>query len=209
MKTKTSLALKMTILFYIIGILYSIYYNLNGHPYLWLVPVSCLVPFILPVIFKLLRLKITDRIRILNLMFCFFAAIVGSTLDGYTQPYYDKVVHFVSGILITIVGYIFYCFLKKIRRVEIKEDFWVMIVFINIFNLAVAVLWEFYEYGMLIFFNYDCINHYASGIHDSLTDMLCAFVGGIIIAFGIYFSYHKHKPNFLTKIYEELYDVNK
>ena len=41
-------------------------------------------------------------------------------------------------------------------------------------NMAVAQLWEFYEYVMLIFFKNDCINHYTQGVHDSNTDMLCA-----------------------------------
>lgn len=208
MKKRKSFWLKAAILFYLAGLAYSVYYNLNGHTELWLVPVSCLVPFIVPVVFKLLHIKLTERIMILNLLFCFFAAIVGSTLGGYNQPYYDKIVHFGSGLLLTMAGYILFCVLKKIRRVENKEDAYIMLIFINAFNLAIAVLWEFYEYSMLVFFNYDCINHYSTGIHDSMTDMLCACVGGLLITLGIYHSYHRHKPNFLTKIYEELFDAN-
>lgn len=208
MKKRKSFWLIATILFYIAGLAYSIYYNLNGHSELWLVPVSCLVPFIVPIAFKWLHIRLTDRVMILNLLFCFFAAIVGSTLGGYDTPYYDKIVHFGSGLLLTIAGYILFCVLKKTRRIEGKEDTIIMFIFINTFNLAIAALWEFYEYSTLVFFNYDCINHYSSGVHDSMTDMLCAFVGGLLITLGIYHSYHHYKPNFLTKIYEELFDDN-
>jgi len=34
---------------------------------------------------------------------------------------------------------------------------------------------------MLVFFNHDCIRHYTSGVHDALTDMICAFLGGVVV----------------------------
>ena len=40
---------------------------------------------------------------------------------------------------------------------------------------------EFYEYFMLVVFQNDCIHHYDSGVHDSITDMLCAFVSGLYV----------------------------
>ena len=200
--------IQIAIFLYIIALIYSVIYNLNGHPYLMMVPVSALVPFILSLLFKILKLKMTDRIFILNLLFCFLASIVGSTLSGYEYPYYDKVIHFISGLIICICGYLLFCIIKKVKRIKEPSDMTLMYIFMNTFNLAVAVLWEFYEYMTLIFFNYDCINHYTTGVHDSITDMLCAFGGGIIITLLVYHSYKYQKPNFITKIYEELYEKN-
>lgn len=198
--------LKLAVLIYIVGLVYSIYYNMTGGSYLWMVPVSIVVPFIFPLLFRLIRVQLTQRIICFNLYFCLFAAIIGSTLGGYTLPYYDKIIHFISGILISLAGYVFYCVLKKQRRIESKEDIHVMYIFIHIFNLAIATLWEFFEYGMLIFFNNDCINHYTTGVHDAMSDMLCAFVAGSLVSMGIYFSYKNNKENALTRIYEEVYD---
>lgn len=199
----------LAIAIYCLGIIYSIFYNLNGHPYLMMVLVSIGVPFIVPIVFKIFKVKMTERIIIINLAFCFFASIVGSTLGGYQYPFYDKIIHFISGLIITICGYILFCTIKNTNRLKNQSDIKLMHIFINTFNLAIAVLWEFYEYMTLIFFDYDCINHYSTGVHDSITDMLCAFVAGLLITCLIYHSYKTEKSNFITKFQEELYDLNK
>ena len=68
------------------------------------------------------------------------------------------------------------------------------------------MLWELYEYMMLILFNNDCINHYKTGVHDSMTDMLCALVAGIIVIILIH-RYHKYeKSNFLLRLCENFYE---
>ena len=49
-------------------------------------------------------------------------------------------------------------------------------------NASVALLWEFYEYALLVFFQYDAIKHFSTGAHDTITDMLVAVIGGIILS---------------------------
>ena len=61
---------------------------------------------------------------------------------------------------------------------------------------------------MLILFNNDCINHYTTGVHDSLSDMMCAFVAGIIILVMIYRYYKKGKTNFFLRLCENFYNKN-
>ena len=51
--------------------------------------------------------------------------------------------------------------------------------------MAIALCWEFFEYAMLIFFNNDAINHYTQGVHDSMTDMLCATIAGLLLTIWI------------------------
>ena len=82
------------------------------------------------------------------------------------------------------------------------------LVFINAVNIAVGEIWEFYEYGMLIFFNNDCINHYTQGVHDSMTDMLCAACAGIILTLLIVRYYKTGKGNFFISVYEKFYQRN-
>ena len=74
--------------------------------------------------------------------------------------------------------------------------------------MAIALLWEFYEYSMLIFFNNDCINHYTTGVHDSITDMLCAFTAGLIITTLVVRYYKTGKKDFFISLYEKFYDMN-
>lgn len=208
MTNKKSKILLISEIIYVLGIVYSIYYNLNGHSDLYMVPISIAVPFIIPIVFKLLKIQYTSRVMTLNLWFCFFASIVGSTLGGYNHLYYDKVVHFFSGVLLTIAAYILFCVIKKIKRITQKEDITLMYLFINAVNLAIAVLWEFYEFAVLLLLNNDCIRHYTTGVYDSMTDMISAFIGGIIVTVIIFMSYKNKRPNFITKIYEEIYELN-
>lgn len=74
--------------------------------------------------------------------------------------------------------------------------------------MAVAQLWEFYEYAMLIFFKNDCINHYTQGVHDSITDMLCAAVAGICLTVFLVLYYKNGRRSFFVNIYEKFYDRN-
>lgn len=170
--------------------------------------VALITPWILPLALKILRLKATNEIYILNIIFVYFASLIGSCFRGYTVPFFDKIVHFFSGILISMVAVMIYSWIKQEEKVKDKKDVCVLYLFIQTTNLAVAALWEFYEYFMLIFFNNDCINHFTTGVHDSITDMLCAFVGGLIILYFVYRYYEKGKQGFFIELHQNFYELN-
>lgn len=209
MKSKDRLFLKITVVGYIVALVYSYYLNTHGLPYLFMVPVSVIVPFILPFVFKLIKIKCTDKIMILNLIFCFFASIVGSTYGGYQWPFYDKIIHGWSGFLLTVVAYVIFCVVKHIRRIDNREDLHLMYIFVNMTNIALSTCWELYEFCMLVFFNNDAIRHYSSGVYDAMTDIISALIGGLILTLFLYASYKKQKSNKITLLYEEVYDAYK
>ena len=66
--------------------------------------VALITPWIVPVVMRLCRLKMTEEIWIIDLLFTFFASLIGSCFGGYGVPFFDKVLHFISGILLTNVG---------------------------------------------------------------------------------------------------------
>ena len=141
--------------------------------------VAVLTPCIVPLIFKLCHWNVVYEIYILSNVFTYFASVWGGALDAYRLYGFDKALHFSSGWLITTAAVILYFTIKGDRKFQSKREFAIFLIFINAVNMAVAQLWEFYEYVMLIFFKNDCINHYTQGVHDSITDMLCATVAGI------------------------------
>ena len=195
---------------YIITVLIGFYLNYQAHDTnaLGMVFVACITPLIVPLVFKLLHLTPVYEIYICNILFVYFASLIGSGFHGYSQPGFDKVVHFFSGLLITIVSMLIFMMIKKVSRISNREDYHLFLLFMNTANLAIAVCWEFYEYAMLIFFNNDCINHYTQGVHDSITDMLCAFVGGLLITAFTIHAYRHHKNNFITNLCEKFYRLN-
>ena len=82
--------------------------------------VALITPWIVPVVMRLCRLKMTEEIWIIDLLFTFFASLIGSCFGGYGVPFFDKVLHFISGILLTNVGVLLFQWVAcvKVGRCE-------------------------------------------------------------------------------------------
>ncbi|MEG0694563.1 MAG: DUF2238 domain-containing protein [Erysipelotrichaceae bacterium] len=202
--------LNLCVLIYMITLAYAFYDNIidqdmNGVAMGF---VAILCPLIVVVVFKIFHFKPIEEIYIISTAFCYFASLIGSCLGGYSILYFDKVVHLCSGIFATLLALILFSAIKRCKKAKTKEDYHLLIVFINAFNLAVAVFWEFYEYAILIFFNNDAIHHYTQGVHDTITDMLSAFLGGLFITYWVIRHYQSGKENFFTNISEKFYEIN-
>lgn len=170
--------------------------------------VAVLCPLIVPILFKLFKWKPVSEILIINVIFCYFASLIGSCLGGYGVPYFDKVVHFGFGFCGIEIAYLMYMILKKSAKIDNRQEWHIFLVFINAVNLAIAALWEFYEYAMLVFFNNDAINHYTSGVHDSMTDMLVCALGGLIVTAFLIHASRSKKDNFFTLLPQKFYTLN-
>lgn len=195
---------------YIVTLLFSFYYNwqIQDKEALGMGVVAIFTPLIVPVGFRIFRFKPVYEIYIISTIFIYFASLIGSTFHWYSYPGFDKVLHFSSGVFATIIAVILFYIIRKTNEFQNKQDWKLMLVFINAVNLAIAVIWEFYEYAMLIFFNNDAINHYTQGVHDSMTDMLVACIGGLLMTFIIARAHKKKKENFFTNIYQKFYILN-
>lgn len=211
MKTnKRNKLLYLSIFIYIVTSIYAFIYNyqIGDMRGIGMGIVALITPWLIPLAFKLVKLKASDEIYILNIIFVYFASLVGSCLGGYGLPFFDKVLHFSSGLFATILAMMIYSWIKHTKKPETKADTAIFYIFINALNMAIALLWEFYEYSMLIFFNNDCINHYSTGVHDSITDMLCAFTAGLLITCLVVRYYKTGKKDFFISLYEKFYDMN-
>ena len=183
MKIKQSKLLYFLSSIYIVTLLLAFVFNIQKGNLndIMMCFVACITPFLFPAVMYLFHLKMTATMKIINIIFIYFASLIGSSLAGYTLPYYDKLIHFFSGILGSIIAMIIYNMLNNQKQ----QNNVLFVMFVVAVNLSIAVIWEFYEYSMLIFFNNDCIHHLTSGVHDSMTDMLCAAGGCIFVLLEI------------------------
>lgn len=195
---------------YAITLAYAVYRNIIMEDYatLGMSVVAMLLPFAVPFIFRVFHFKPVYEIYIVAVVFIYFASLLGSSFFWYSYPGFDKVVHFISGFMFLLAAVMLFFYLRKSDAIKTKEDRNVWIVFINAVNLAVAVCWEFYEYLLLVFFNNDAIRHYASGVHDSMTDMLCAGLAGVLMTIYIVYNWRRKKTTFITNIYKKFYQRN-
>ena len=192
-------------IYYILLVLAAIYCYCTQKEGLMMGAVALFTCFLVPLALKILHLTPIFEIYMINIIFAAIASIAGSMLGAYSFPFFDKVLHFCSGLFLSELSYMVFCWLKKTTVIKEKNERILSIIFVNACNMMIAVFWEFFEYGCLIFLNNDAINHYTSGVHDSMTDMLVAFVGGMIITYFILSYYKNNKKNFWIKLNEHFY----
>lgn len=209
MSEKQKKIIQMGYVFYYLLLLAALFYcqqhQLKGTKMGMVAAFTCLL---VPMALKIMNLKPIFEIYIINLIFCAVASIAGSMLNAYRIPYFDKVLHFSSGLFLSELSLMVFCYLNKKTEFHTKNEQILSLLFVNACNMMIAVFWEFFEYGCLIFLHNDAINHYTSGVHDSMTDMLVAFVGGLIISGHMIYYYVKGKKNFWLRLNDKFYEEN-
>ena len=139
------------------------------------------LPFLPPLIEKVFKSKISFRIQLSFYIFLFIALDLGICLDLYkTVPYFDKLVHFGSGALSTLVGYYAIAYFKAANTPKAFKALFVMFT-----SVTIAAAWEFFE-----FFCDKCLGQnmqqlVSAGVDDTMFDLLSAtlgaFLGGILL----------------------------
>lgn len=186
----------------IIGIGYGISDCLNGDIYgalicFAIIPVM-LAPYILK---KIFGVKINLQVETIYLIFVFFAHFLGSIVDLYHYINgYDKVMHFLSGMLSALVGFVLLIKMGEFKR---KKPFF-SIVFILAISLSIGAFWEFYEFTADNLFGKDAQNVFTTGVDDTMWDMIMAFFGASIVAGQYYYESYRKKRFVVTGFIEEV-----
>lgn len=191
-----------TILIYIVTLIYAFIVNWQGK-YMGMCYVAVITPLIFPIILKLLKIKVPYEVLIINVVFVYFASLIGSCLGGYSTAYFDKFTHFASGIVVLELAYMVY---KYYVKIDISKVF--MVLCINAINMMVAALWELYEYALLIFVNNDAIRHYTTGVHDSMTDILVCLIGGLLLTIYLVKYDNDKKDHFFVALVRKTFQLN-
>lgn len=101
-------------------------------------------------------------------------AAAGSILKIYDRfPGYDRVVHFISGLILGYVGV--YLVRWLFGRLSLYPEPFVVILFAGLFSFACAGFWEIIE------FLTDCVMHMGvqHGNTDTMGDIVAGYLGGV------------------------------
>ena len=143
---------------------------------------------VIPLIFagdilKKLGVRTSAIIEIIFLIFLFISSILGSLFHFYEfVDYFDKFAHLLSGIVTAILGIIM---LKK-WRIKSKHQLSFDIILMNILSLAIASAWEIYEFVASKALNSDLQRVGASGVTDTVHDMIVALIGSLMVTVMYY-----------------------
>ena len=145
------------------------------------------------IIQKLFKIKINDGINFIYIIFIFMAHFLGVICDLYTKIYwFDKFVHFLSGIVSSLVA--IYILVKFKKNKNIFFD----ILYIIAITLMIASLWEVFEYLASYYFNVDPQKVLLTGVNDTMGDIIVALLGSILVSISYYYEY-KYNVNLLIK----------
>lgn len=127
-------------------------------------------------------LKGSRIIYYINMIFIFLSMYLASVWDFYSITNYDKFLHLLSGAIIAIIGYVLFLYLTNEKsRKEMKP--FLSVIFVILFATAAAGVWEIWEFTTDSLFGLHAQN---GSLYDTMWDIICGTVVGIITAIPIY-----------------------
>lgn len=158
----------------------------------------CIIIILIPKILIIFKVKISLYEEFIYTIFVFFAYFLGSIINLYNKVYcYDTIMHFLSGFATSFLA------IDILKRNNVKyKNIIINIIFILGFSALVAVLWEIFEFSTDIIFKKDAQNVLATGIYDTMKDIISAMLATIIFIF-IYVYERLNNKNIIIKKFIE------
>ena len=178
---------------------------------LLLVLAAALLPLAPYVLYRVCRLRPVYLLEIVFDGFVLAAVPFASLIGGYDfVPYWDKILHFLSGFLFAALGTVVYFSLKPGHALE-RADAANAALFTWMFAVLSAVLWEIWEY-IVSLFGADPQQVAATGVGDTMQDMIVCTLGGLLTAVSCW-KYLRHlgenrRPGLMMRLFAAYYREN-
>ena len=110
------------------------------------------------------------------ILFIYLSVLLGKVFGFYyIVPYWDKILHFISGIISARIGAeIFNKFNKPDKNHRVKT------LFVILFTVSVATIWEIWEFSGDAVFGLNAQN---GSLKDTMFDIIAGISGGLIRIF--------------------------
>lgn len=117
-------------------------------------------------------------------LFIFLTVFLGAIGHFYEEiPFWDKFLHFQSGLLLGASGYIVVYLLNAHKKFTIDVSPGFLTMFSIAFSLAIGVLWEVFEFAGDSYF----ARNWQRGNTDTMWDLIANGVGALIICSAGYY----------------------
>lgn len=144
---------------------------------------SVLGAYLSIIIISAVLFKFSQRLYTMALIFDIFAAVMGSVAGLYGKiPFYDRIVHFISGVILADLGYFLISYLFK--KYNVKPIPVICNLFSALFSFACAGIWEIYEFSADLFIK---TSMQGSNL-DTMGDIVAGVLGGILYIIIIFIS---------------------
>lgn len=145
-----------------------------------------LLLLIMPSLIQLhLRVEFPTTLEIIILLFIFSAEILGE-INSYYLKYenWDTILHTINGFLMAAIGFSLVDIINREEKIKFYLSPGFMAITAFCFSMTVGVMWEFFEYGMDVFFGLDMqkdtiVQSFSSVVLDSTNSNIPILVDGI------------------------------
>ncbi len=131
-------------------------------------------------VLHMLRIKPVYSLYAVIIVFTFAAYTLGVACALYKiTPLYDKLLHTLSGTFTMMLALPLFYALKHGHTVE-RSDCALAVCFCLMTSLAIAGVWELAEYALSLIAGIDPQNVAATGVADTMQDMIVCTVGALL-----------------------------
>jgi uncharacterized membrane protein YjdF len=149
-----------------------------------------------------LPVRVPYIFQILVVLFVFASLFLGTAQSFYNRfPWWDSALHFGSGLLLGIFGFMLIYILNANARVHLTMRSGFMALFAFCFALALGALWEILEFTVDRIFG---TTHQRpmlgdeSGLTDTMVDLILDAVGALTVSLYGWYWMRRGERSFLT-----------
>lgn len=148
---------------------------------------SLLIPFLFK---KIIKINLSELFKFFYYIYIIISLLIGEIMLLMKNTlWFDKIVHFYFGFIISIVAVL----IIKHNSKNLKEKIFFNILFISGFALLAGNGWEFIEFTLDKLFHTNHQRWIETCVDDTMLDLLVTFLGSIIINVCYYIETKKNK----------------
>lgn len=146
---------------------------------------------------KIFGYTMSEVLKFFYFAFIMVSLILGSVMKWYFKiAWFDLFAHFLSGIITSLLALVI---LKKNNLLKDNNVYFTIFFIISV-TLAVAGLWEFFEFASDKIFQNDTQFVLETGVDDTMTDMLIAFFASIICSTYYFLKMKTNSKKFMKEL---------
>ncbi len=159
-----------------------------------------------------LPVKIPLEFHVLIILFIFASLFLGEVQSFYQRVWWwDIVLHFNSGLLLGVLGFLLVYVLNENERVEVYLRPGFVALFAFLFAVAVGAFWELFEFAMDQLFGSQMqkpMLNDPSGLMDTMWDLAVDTLGALLISLLGWWYLHRQRGSFMERWIAQLVASN-
>ncbi|NOV02177.1 hypothetical protein [Paenibacillus planticolens] len=164
---------------YVLAGVCFVYFLIKGiAPKMWQAVLIAGVLLLIRIVLKLTKTTMFAALRFCVLLFIFITMFLANEFGFYSViPYLDKVEHLFSGVILCFVGLLIYQKASASEESSVVSSVKVAIWLSLFFSVAMAGVWEIYEFTTDRWFG---LNSQNGSLIDTMTDIICGSIGAVL-----------------------------